>query len=83
MGLEPGQLYAGDQGGRIAAAGKSSCFLCPSMTQQEILYLKKHYPDLFRRAVALEENAMPYLKTVKGLGRNYSWKERFGEEKPC
>ncbi len=35
------------------------------------------------RAAALEENAMPYLKTVKGLGRNYSWKERFGEEKPC
>ena len=63
--------------------GKSSCFFCPSMTQQEILYLKKHYPDLFRRAVALEENAMPYLKTVKGLGRNYSWKDRFGEDQPC
>lgn len=62
---------------------KSSCFFCPSMTQQEILYLKKHYPDLFRRAVALEENAMPYLKTVKGLGRNYSWKDRFGEDQPC
>jgi len=28
----------------------------------------------------LEENAMPYLKTVKGLGRSYSWKEQFGKE---
>ena len=63
--------------------GKSSCFFCPSMKKQEILYLKEHYPDLFDRAAALEENAMPYLKTVKGLGRDYSWKERFGEEKPC
>lgn len=60
--------------------GKSSCFFCPSMKKQEILYLQNNYPDLFNRAIALEENAMPYLKTVKGLGRNYSWKERFGKE---
>ena len=34
--------------------------------------------------MASEENIkLAYLKTVKGLGRNYSWKERFGEEKPC
>ena len=52
--------------------GKSSCFFCPSMKKQEILYLKEHYPDLFNRAATLEENAMPYLKTVKGLGRSYS-----------
>lgn len=63
--------------------GKSSCFFCPSMKRQEILTLKERYPDLFQRAVALEENAMPYLTSVKGLGRSYSWKERFGEEKPC
>jgi len=42
--------------------------------------LKEHYPDLFNRAATLEENAMPYLKTVKGLGRSYSWKEQFGKE---
>ena len=45
-----------------------------------LLYLKEHYPDLFNRAATLEENAMPYLKTVKGLGRSYSWKEQFGKE---
>lgn len=62
--------------------GKSSCFFCPSMKRQEILALKEHYPDLFQRAIALEENAMPYLKSVKGLGRGYSWKERYGGEAP-
>lgn len=50
------------------------------MKQQEILDLKQHHPALYQRALALEANAMPYLKTVKGLGRNYSWQERFGKE---
>ena len=49
-----------------------------SIILQSQSQLKAIYKD-----AALEENAMPYLKTVKGLGRNYSWKERFGEEKPC
>ena len=33
-----------------------------------------------RRTVIFKENARPNLKTVQGLGRNYSWKERFGKE---
>ena len=60
--------------------GKSSCFFCPSMRAEEIINLRDHHPDLFRRAIALEDNARPNLKTVQGLGRNYSWKERFGKE---
>ena len=60
--------------------GKSSCFFCPSMKRKEIEALKRQYPDLYRRALAIEENAMPHLKTVKGLGRNYAWKERYGME---
>ena len=60
--------------------GKSSCFFCPSMRAEEIIYLRDHHPDLFRRAIALEDNARPNLKTVQGLGRNYSWKERYGKE---
>ena len=58
--------------------GKSSCFFCPSMKQPEILALKEHYPDLYRRAVAMEDRAMPHLTSIKGLGRNYAWRERFG-----
>ena len=60
--------------------GKSSCFFCPSMRAEEIIHLRDHHTDLFRRAIALEDNARPNLKTVQGLGRNYSWKERFGKE---
>ena len=60
--------------------GKSSCFFCPSMRAEEIIHLRDHHPDLFRRAIALEDNARPNLKTVQGLGRNYSWKERYGKE---
>ena len=47
---------------------------------EEIIDLREHYPELFRRALALEDNARANLKTVRGLGRNYSWKERFGKE---
>lgn len=68
------------QAAGLPQPGKSSCFFCPSMKQPEILALKEHYPDLYLRAIAIEENAMPHLTSVKGLGRNYSWKERFGKE---
>ena len=61
--------------------GKSSCFFCPSMKQQEIVQLRDCYPDLFQRAIALEQNALPNLKSVKGLGRNWSWDERFNTER--
>ena len=60
--------------------GKSSCFFCPSMKEHEIINLREQHPDLFRRACALEENALPNLKTVQGLGRNFSWKDRYGKE---
>ena len=32
------------------------------------------------KRLTLEDNARKNLKTVKGLGRNYSWRERFGKE---
>tara|TARA_R100000049_G_C1911966_1_gene59116 strand:- start:10 stop:792 length:783 start_codon:yes stop_codon:yes gene_type:complete len=62
----------------IADAGlpqpkKSSCFFCPSMRKNEILAMNKVFPDLVQRAIKIEENAE--LDSIKGLGRNYSWKE--------
>ena len=53
--------------------GKSSCFFCPNMKKQEIIDLKKYNKDLFDRAIKMEENAD--LTTIKGLGRNWSWKD--------
>lgn len=66
------------QAAGLPLPGKSSCFFCPSMKRQEILNLKEHYPALYQRAIAIEETALPFLTSVKGLGRNYSWKERYG-----
>lgn len=54
--------------------GKSSCFFCPSMKKPEIKELKRKYPNLFDRAIAIEENAQESLVSVKGLGRDYAWK---------
>lgn len=61
--------------------GKSSCFFCPSMKKPEIRQLAKQYPDLYQRAVAIEDNAKENLLTVKGLGRNYAWKNMIEWEK--
>ena len=53
--------------------GKSACFFCPSSKKQEILDLKKRYPDLMARALAMEANAE--LTAAKGLGRSFAWRD--------
>jgi len=53
---------------------KSACYFCPSSTKEEVLWLAEHHPELYERAVALEDNAED-LRTVKGLGRHWTWKE--------
>ena len=55
--------------------GKSACFFCPSSKKQEILELKRVYPQLAARAVAMENNAMENLTKVKGLGRSFAWRD--------
>jgi len=52
--------------------GKSACFFCPSSKKHEILELRDNYPDLMRRALAMEDQAQ--LTSVKGLGRRFSWR---------
>lgn len=54
---------------------KSSCFYCPASTKAEVLWLAQTHPELFARAVVMEENARPTLTTVKGLGRRFAWSE--------
>lgn len=51
--------------------GKSACFFCPSSKKHEIVWLRKEYPELAERAVAIERNAE--LTEVKGLGRSFAW----------
>lgn len=56
----------------LCLPGKSACFFCPSSRPNEIKQLKENYPDLMDRALMMEENAN--LTSVKGLGRNFAWK---------
>lgn len=51
---------------------KSSCFFCPNMKAHEVLRLPE---DLKKRAIKMEENAKDSLIELKGLGRNYAWKD--------
>lgn len=59
----------------LTLPGKSACFFCPSSKPKEIRQLKNEFPELLRRAIAIEENAFDNLTSVKGLGRNWSWKD--------
>ena len=72
--------------------GKSACFFCPSSKKPELVQLAVRHPELRDRAVAMEANAAGNLKTVKGLGRRFSWTEFFatlegpanpGKDSPC
>ncbi|MBM4072698.1 MAG: hypothetical protein FJ271_27795 [Planctomycetes bacterium] len=62
----------------IAAAGlpvpiKSACFFCPASKKAEIAWLQEHHPELLERALRIERNAQPKLRSVKGLGRSFAW----------
>lgn len=57
---------------------KSSCFFCPNMKKGEILSLPQ---DLQKRAIEMEENAKPNMIELKGLGRQYAWKDLINADK--
>lgn len=59
--------------------GKSYCFFCPSMKKAEIQALWENHPDLFQRAAELEHLAADTIKTIKGLGRSWSWESYYNE----
>jgi hypothetical protein len=59
--------------------GKSACFYCPATKKPEIVQLGYDHPDLLKRALVMERQALPGLKTVKGLGRRFSWIEYVAE----
>lgn len=59
---------------RLPVPRKSACFFCPATTKKEVIELHRKRPDLFARAVAIEEQAQG-LNVVKGLGRHWTWSE--------
>ena len=56
----------------LQVPGKSSCFFCPAMRITEIRKLRDCYPDLLKRALAMEKNAN--LTTLRGLGGRLAWR---------
>jgi len=59
----------------LPSPGKSACFFCPSSKPHEVRKLAVTHPDLMERALAMEANAQENLTSVKGLGRNWAWKD--------
>jgi len=53
---------------------KSACFYCPASKKSEIVQLSIEHPELYARALAMEENAVN-LGSTKGLGRSFAWSE--------
>jgi hypothetical protein len=62
----------------VTQPGKSACFFCPSSKKKEIYELRRVYPDLAKRAVAMEQGAE--LITVKGLGRSFAWGDLYAAD---
>jgi len=77
--LDRAACVAAIESAGMRAPGKSSCFYCPSMRKSEVLELAREKPDLFARALAIEDRALISerhdLRTIKGLGRHWSWRE--------
>lgn len=53
----------------LAIPLKSSCFFCSANKPDELKFLHHHHPDLFRRAINIETNALPKLTASEGLWR--------------
>ncbi len=49
---------------------KSACFFCPASKPWEVLWLAWKHPDLFVRAIEIEDRAQPNLQKVEGLWRS-------------
>jgi len=58
--------------------GKSACFFCPSSKPHEMRALQLQHPDLAARALKMEANAE--LTSIKGLGRNWAWRDLLATE---
>lgn len=74
-GWDHEECVAAIEGAGLPVPPKSACFFCPSSKKPEIVQLRRKHPDLYERAIAIEDRAAPNLRSAKGLGRRFSWKE--------
>ena len=59
----------------LPSPGKSACFFCPMSKPREVVALAKEAPELYARALAMEEAGKPYSGRIRGLGSYFSWRE--------
>lgn len=60
----------------ISLPGKSACYFCPASKKGEVQRLREEHPDLYAKAIAIEDAAQPGLKTDRGLGGNKNrWRD--------
>lgn len=61
----------------LTLPGKSACFHCPSTKKHEIDRMLREEPEMLARALEIEDaaRATGELRTVKGLGRNFAWRD--------
>lgn len=53
---------------KLPQPGKSSCYFCPASKPSEVFNLKKQHPELWKKAMAIEEGAQPKHRKLIGLG---------------
>ncbi|MDA3961907.1 MAG: phosphoadenosine phosphosulfate reductase [Planctomycetota bacterium] len=61
---------------------KSACTICPASHKEEVLWLAQHHPDLLAEALRVENLATHNLRSTRGLGRKWSWREYLEAEAP-
>lgn len=74
-GWDHEECVAAIEGAGLVVPPKSACFFCPSSKREEIVQLRRKHPELYERAIAIEDRARPNLRSALGLGRRFSWKE--------
>lgn len=70
LGMDRGDCVNEIESVGLSLPGKSSCFFCPAMKKHEINALPVEYLE---KAFEMERNAD--LKSIKGLGRYFSWED--------
>lgn len=64
----------------LPVAKKSACFFCPATKRGEVLQMKRTAPDLFDRALAIENNAVS-VTPGRGLGGStLKWSDLLKED---
>lgn len=52
----------------LPVPGKSACYMCPASKRSEVLALRRDHPDLFSKALEIEQRAHATNRIKRGLG---------------